>query len=105
MLDKKMTMSDLSTVAPFNTQNIPTVAMLSTQNIGTLYIWFGVVEDLAFVHISCGAEALWDATVGTRNCIYHGLAYMLMIQKIKTNCLNNLGVMIESAQSARAALG
>ena len=42
-----MKTSEMATVAPFKTQNIPSVAMLSTHNIGTMNIWFGVVADLS----------------------------------------------------------
>ena len=36
-----MKRSDMATVAPFKTQNIPTGAILSTQNIGAFNIWLG----------------------------------------------------------------
>ena len=36
----------MTTVVPFNTQNVPVADMLSTQSIRTINIWFGVVKDL-----------------------------------------------------------
>ena len=45
--DSNMTSSDWPTPEMTALPMSPTIAMLSTENIGTLYIWFGFVEDLA----------------------------------------------------------